>query len=126
VFPVPIKEEEVKNMKEIKAYIKPHKLSVVTLGLHKVEGLTGLSVVDVKGFGRGKAKDAPNRIVEDQVGYIPHVKIEIVCTDDKVEEIVSVIEKAAHTGLRGDGKIYISSIDDAVRISTGERGEVAV
>ncbi|MFH1241567.1 MAG: P-II family nitrogen regulator [Pseudomonadota bacterium] len=113
-------------MKEIKAYIKPHKLSKVTLGLHKIEGLTGLSAMEVRGFGRGKAKDAPNRVVEDEIDYIPHVKIEIVCTDDKVEEIISVIEKSAHTGLRGDGKIYISTIDDAVRISTGERGEAAV
>ena len=113
-------------MKEIKAYIKPHKLSKVTMALHKVEGLTGMSVVDVRGFGRGKAKDAPHRIVEDLVDYVPHVKIEIVCTDDVVEKIVSVIEKTAHTGLRGDGKIYVSTIDDAVRIQTGERGEAAV
>lgn len=113
-------------MKEIKAYIKPHKLSKVTLALHKVEGLTGMSVVDVRGFGRGRGKDAPHRIVDDLVDYVPHVKIEIVCTDDKIEEIVSTIEKEAHTGLRGDGKIYISTIDDAIRIETGDRGEAAV
>ena len=113
-------------MKEIKAYIKPHKLSKVTMALHKVEGLTGMSVVDVRGFGRGKAKNAPDRIVEDLVDYVPHVKIEIVCKDDMVEEIVSVIKGAAHTGLKGDGKIYISTIDDAIRIQTGERGEAAV
>jgi nitrogen regulatory protein PII len=113
-------------MKEIKAYIKPHKLSKVTLALHKVEGLTGMSVVDVRGFGRGRGKDAPHRIVDDLVDYIPHVKIEIVCLDEMVAEIVSIIEKTAHTGLKGDGKIYISSIKDAVRIQTGERGEMAV
>lgn len=113
-------------MKEIKAYIKPHKLSRITLALHKVEGLTGMSVVDVRGFGRGRGKDAPHRIVDDLVDYVPHVKIEIVCTDELVEEIVSIIENEAHTGLKGDGKIYISTIDDAVRIQTGERGEVAV
>ncbi len=113
-------------MKEIKAYIKPHKLSKVTMALHKVEGLTGMSVVDVRGFGRGKAKDAPHRIVEDLVDYVPHVKIEIVCKDELVEEIISVIEKTAHTGLKGDGKIYVSTIDDAIRIQTGERGEEAV
>ena len=105
-------------MKEIKAYIKPHKLSKVTLALHKVEGLTGISVVDVRGFGRGKAKNAPHRIVEDLVDYIPYVKIEIVCLDKKLEEIISVIQKEAHTGLRGDGKIYISTIEDAARIQT--------
>ncbi|KMP10801.1 hypothetical protein UR09_05165 [Candidatus Nitromaritima sp. SCGC AAA799-A02] len=109
-------------MKEIKAYIKPHKLSEVTRALHKVEGLTGMSVVNVKGFGRSRAKDAPHRIVEDLVDYIPHVKIEIVCRDEMVEEIVSTIQKTAHTGLRGDGKIYISTVDEAIRIETGERG----
>jgi len=113
-------------MKEIKAYIQPHKLSQVTLALHKIEGLTGLSVMDVRGFGRGRAKDDPNRIVEDQVDYIRHMKIEIVCRDDDVDEIVALIEQTAHTGLRGDGKIYVSTVDNAVRISTGERGEVAV
>jgi nitrogen regulatory protein PII len=60
-------------MKEIKAYIKPHKLSKVTLALHKVEGLTGMSVVDVRGFGRGRGKDAPHRIVDDLVDYIPQL-----------------------------------------------------
>jgi nitrogen regulatory protein PII len=113
-------------MKEIKAYIKPHKLSKVTLALHKIEGLTGMSVVDTRGFGRGKAKKYPDRIVEDAVDYIPNVKIEIVCLDDMVDEIVSVIEKTAHTGLSSDGKIYVSKIEDAVRIRTGERGEEAV
>jgi len=113
-------------MKEIKAYIKPHKLSKVTLALHKVEGLTGMSVVNIRGFGRGKAKDAPHRIVEDLVDYIPHVKIEIVCFDEKVKEIVQIIQDEAYTGLRGDGKIYISSIDDAIRIQTKEQGKLAV
>ncbi|MFQ5455875.1 MAG: P-II family nitrogen regulator [Nitrospirota bacterium] len=113
-------------MKEIKAYIKPHRLSQVTLALHKVEGLTGMSVVDVRGFGRSRAKDAPHRIVDDLVDYIPHIKIEIVCKEQLVEEIISVIEKTAHTGLRGDGKIYVTNVETAVRIETGERGEVAV
>ncbi len=113
-------------MKEVKAYIKPHKLSAVTLALHKVEGLTGMSVVDVRGFGRGKAKDAPHRIVDDLVDYVPHVKIEIVCKDAIADEIVSVIQETAHTGLRGDGKIYVSEVGTAVRIATGERGEDAL
>ncbi|NOZ48282.1 MAG: P-II family nitrogen regulator [Chlorobi bacterium] len=113
-------------MKEIKAYIKPHKLSKVTLALHEVDGLTGMSVVNVRGFGRGKAKNAPTRVVEELVDYIPHVKIEIVCLDEIADEIISVIQKTAFTGLKGDGKIYISEIIDAVRIQTGERGESAV
>ena len=114
-------------MKEIKAYIKPHKLSDVTLALHHVEGLTGMSVSNVKGFGRGWAKDSPHSVREDLVDYIPHVKIEIICHDELVEAVVETIRQAAHTGLRGDGKIYVlSRVEDAVRISTGERGEAAV
>lgn len=113
-------------MKEIKAYIKPHKLQDVTLALHKVEGLTGMSVVDVRGFGRSRGKDSPHRAVDDVVDYVPHVKIEIVCLDSMVEEVISTIEKAAHTGLRGDGKIYVTNVETAVRIETGDRGEAAV
>ena len=114
-------------MKEIKAYIKPHKLSDVTLALHHVEGLTGMSVSDVKGYGRGRAKDSPHSVREDLVDYIPHVKIEIVCHDELVDEIVKTIRQAAHTGLRGDGKIYVHArVENAVRISTGERGEAAI
>lgn len=113
-------------MKEIKAYIKPYKLSAVARELQKVEGLTGLSVTDIRGFGRGKAKNAPHRIVDDLVDYVPQVKIEIFCRDELVEGIVGVIEKAAHTGLRGDGKIYVTNVEIAVRISTGDRDEEAV
>ena len=114
-------------MKEIKAYIKPHKLSAVTLALHKIEGLTGMSVSDVRGFGRGRAKEAPHTIQEDLIDFIPHVKIEIVCHDELVDEIVETIRREAHTGLRGDGKIYVlSPVEEAVRISTGERGLSAV
>jgi nitrogen regulatory protein P-II 1 len=113
-------------MKEIKAYIKPHKLSAVTLALHKVRGLTGMSVSDVRGFGRTKAKNAEHRIVDGPVDYVAHVRIEIFCKDELVEEIISVIQQTAHTGLRGDGKIYVSDVRTAVRISTGERSEAAV
>jgi len=113
-------------MKEVKAYIKPHKLSDVTLALQKLKGLTGMSVVDMKGFGRGRGKKAPRRIVGDLVDYVPNVKIEIVCPDELAEEVISIIETTAHTGLRGDGKIYVSNVEMAVRISTGERGEAAI
>lgn len=113
-------------MKEIKAYIKPHKLSAVTAALHKVEGLTGMSVVDVRGFGGGGEKDAPHRVVDDLVDYVPHAKIEIVCSDELVEEIMSTIEKVAHTGLRGDGRIFVVNVETAVHIETGERGNAAV
>ncbi len=113
-------------MKEIKAYIKPNRLSAVTLALHEVEGLTGMSVVDVRGFGRGKGRDAPHRIVNDLVDYVTHVKIEIVCCDDIMEKVISAIQENAHTGLRGDGKIYVSNVETAIRIATGERDDGAV
>jgi len=112
-------------MKEIKAYIKPHKLSEVTLALHKVEGLTGMTVKDARGFGRGRAKQTDGR-EHGPADYSPCAEIQIVCADKLAGVIVSAIEKAAHTGLRGDGKIYVSEVKTAVRISTGERGDAAV
>jgi nitrogen regulatory protein P-II 1 len=113
-------------VKEIKAYIKPHKLPQVTLALHQIEGLTGMSVLNVRGFGRGRARQAADRITDGSVDFIPQVKIEVVCRDELAEKVVSTIEKAACTGLRGDGKIYVSDVEMAVRISTGERGTSAV
>ena len=112
-------------MKEIKAYIKPHKVSAVTLALHGIEGLTGMSLTEVRGFGRSRAKNAPHRLTDDLDDYVPHVKIEIFCADELVETIVSVIQKAAHTGLRGDGKIFVLPVETALRIQTGERGQNA-
>jgi len=113
-------------MKEIKAFIKPHMLSNVVMALSSLEGLSGLSVTKVQGFGRSRAKGAQHRIVEDLIDYVPHVKLEIVCRDTFADEIVAIIEKTAHTGLSGDGKIFVSAIETAVRISTGERDDAAV
>lgn len=113
-------------MKRITAYIKPKKLSDVTLALHRVEGLTGVSVTQAKGFGRGRGGQATNETSGQIDDYVPHVRIDTMCHDALVEPIVAAVQHAAHTGLRGDGKIYISSVDEAIRISTGERGEVAV
>jgi len=113
-------------MKQIKAYIKPHKLSEVTLALHQVKGLTGMSVTEVRGFGQTRSTEAHHRTVDDLVDFAPHAKIEIICGDELAEKLISVIAEAAHTGLHGDGKIYITEITDAVRISTGQRGEDAV
>ena len=120
---MPAKE---KSMKEIKAFIKPHMLSNVVMALSSLEGLTGLSVTKVQGFGRSRAKGARHRIVEDLIDYVPYVKLEIVCRDTFAEEIVALIEKTARTGLPGDGKIFVSPIETAVRISTGDRDEAAV
>jgi nitrogen regulatory protein P-II 1 len=114
-------------MKEVRAYIKPHRLSAVTLALHEIEGLTGLSVSDVRGCGRGRAKNSPRRFVEDLCDFIPGVRIEIICEDALVDEIVETVQREAHTGLRGDGKIYVfSRVEEVVRISTGQREDNVV
>ncbi len=111
-------------MKHIIAYIKPHKLDDVTESLRHIDQLTGMTVLEVKGFGRGSKTEAS---AEEQLSdFVRHLKIEIFCRDLIAEQIVRAIESAAHTGLRGDGKIYVSQISDALRISTGERGENAV
>ena len=85
-----------------------------------------MSVTNMQGFGRGRAKGARQRIVEDMVEYMPRVKLEIFCGDDLVEVVVAAIEQTARTGRRGDGKIYVTPVEMAVRISTGERGETAI
>lgn len=108
-------------MKEVKAYISRHKLDAVTRALHRIEGLTGVSVIEHSGYGRGLVGAA-----EPELGFLPGVKVEVICLDELVDGVVNAIEKAAHTGLKSDGKIYVAPIDQAVRISTGERGEGAV
>jgi nitrogen regulatory protein PII len=85
-----------------------------------------MSVTNVQGFGQGRARGAPRRVDEDLLDYSLRMKLEIICKDEKAEEIVSLIEKTAHTGLRGDGKIFVAPVELAVRISTGERGEIAI
>jgi nitrogen regulatory protein P-II 1 len=113
-------------MKQIIAYIKPNMLSKVAMALHDLEGLTGLSATKVQGFGRHRAKDAQDRIVENMVEYVPHIKIEIFCKDELADRIATIITENAHTGLRGDGKVYVAPVEQAVRISTGEKGERAI
>lgn len=98
----------------------------MTLALRKVAGLSGMSVSDVRSFGRGGATPGPERTAEEVMDFLPGVRLEIMCYDDLVETAVATIEQAAHTGLRGDGKIFVTSVEMAVRISTGEQGEAVV
>ena len=110
-------------MKGIKAYIKTHKLPDVIHALHGVEGLTGVSTVHCHGFGVTRRKHD----LEDDLELLDaHVKIEVICKDELVEAVVAVILEQAHTGLAGDGSIFVSNIEDAIRIATGERGEGSV
>lgn len=113
-------------MKEIKAIVKESKLSDVIWALHQVEGLTGVTMTEVFGYGRSKAKNSEDKVTFASVEVVPRIKLEIMCSDNLVDAVVSTIQKNAHTGLRGDGKIFISEISDAIRIGTNERGEKAI
>ncbi|MDA3875204.1 MAG: P-II family nitrogen regulator [Kiritimatiellae bacterium] len=103
-------------MKEIKAYIKAMKRESVTRALHQVEGVTGASFSEVMGFGRGKAESSGYRPDASPSGYVKHVKVEVVCEDAIVAEVVAAIHAAAHTGLRGDGRIFVSDIERSLCI----------
>jgi nitrogen regulatory protein P-II 1 len=113
-------------MKEIKAIIQPFMLSKVTSALQKIAYFPGMTVSKVQGFGRGRAKDAPHRIVEDLIDYVPKTKIEIVVNDDMIDEVIKAIMENAHTGNKGDGKIFIYDVEHVIRIKTGELDENGV
>ncbi|MDB6053453.1 MAG: nitrogen regulatory family protein [Verrucomicrobiales bacterium] len=112
-------------MKKIEAIIKPYKLDDVKTSLQEV-GIVGMTVTEVKGFGRQKGHTEIYRGSEYTIDFLPKVKIEIVVADETVNEVVAAIMKSAKTGKIGDGKIFISSVEQAVRIRTEERDEKAV
>ena len=112
-------------MKKIEAIIKPFKLDEVKEALHEV-GLKGITVLEAKGFGRQKGHTELYRGAEYVVDFLPKVKIEVVLEDNLVDRAIEAIQQAAHTGKIGDGKIFISSIEEAIRIRTGERGAEAI
>src|SRR3982075_3769170 len=112
-------------MKKIEAIIKPFKLDEVKEALQEV-GLQGITVTEAKGFGRQKGHAELYRGAEYVVDFLPKVKLEVVCTDDMVHQVVETIENAAKTGRIGDGKIFVSNVEEVVRIRTGERGPSAI
>jgi len=113
------------TMKKIEAIIKPFKLDEVKEALQEV-GIQGLSVIEVKGFGRQKGHTELYRGAEYVVDFLPKVKIEVVLTDDMVEAAIEAIVAAARTDKIGDGKIFVSPVEQVIRIRTGETGEDAV
>lgn len=113
-------------MKEIKAVIRPSKLLEVTEELHRIEGLPGVTVSEIKGFGKGRAKNAKDKVVYEMVEFIPRIKLEVVINDEMVEEVVNVIQKFSHTGNPGDGKIFVVNVEEVVKIRTNERGKDAI
>jgi nitrogen regulatory protein P-II 1 len=113
-------------MKEIKAIIRPSKLLEVTEELHEIEGLPGVTVLEIKGFGKGRARNAADKLVYEMVEFIPRIQLEVVVDDEMVENVVNVIQKHAHTGNPGDGKIFVSTVDEIVKIRTNQRGRDAI
>ena len=112
-------------MKKIEAIIKPFKLDEVKDGLHEI-GIQGITVTEVKGFGRQKGHTELYRGAEYVVDFLPKVKLEIVCEDEMAEKVLDSISTAAQTGRIGDGKIFVSDISEVIRIRTGERGPQAI
>lgn len=113
-------------MKRIIAILKPNMLDDVIFALHEIEDFPGATMTEVQGMGRSFHRHVKERKNSQSVGYPTQIRIEVVCFDNQVEVITSTIEKNAHTGKSGDGKIFISSVDEAIRIRTGQRGEDAI
>ena len=112
-------------MKQIVAVIKPFKLDEVREGLSEI-GVTGLTVTEVRGFGRQKGHTELYRGAEYVVDFLPKVRLEVVVQDDRVEAVLESIIKSARTGKIGDGKIFVSPVDQVVRIRTGEVADAAI
>jgi nitrogen regulatory protein P-II 1 len=112
-------------MKKIEAIIKPFRLENVKASLAEI-GVNGMTILEVKGFGRQKGHTETYRGSEYAVDFIPKIKIELVVDDEAVEQAMDAIIGAARTGKIGDGKVFVSTLDQAVRIRTGEKGEEAI
>ena len=112
-------------MKKIEAIIKPFKLDDVKDALNKI-GINGMTINEVKGFGRQRGHKEIYRGAEYQVDFVPKVRIDVVVDSSLVNQVVEAISKSANTGKIGDGKIFVFTVDEAVRIRTGEKGESAI
>jgi len=112
-------------MKKVEAIIKPFKLDDVKEALNEI-GLQGMTISEVKGYGRQKGHKEIYRGAEYVVDFIPKIKLEIVIEDDRVEAVVEKIQQAANTGKIGDGKIFVLPVEEAIRVRTGEKGKDAI
>lgn len=113
-------------MKEVKAIIQPFMLNKVVDALMQIEDLPGVTVSEVRGFGRNRADNAAQKWVDSGIAYAVKTKLEIMVPDALVEQVVKTIQEAAHTGRPGDGKVFVIDIEQTVKIRTGESGEDAV
>jgi nitrogen regulatory protein P-II 1 len=120
-----MRQGSLRDMKKIEAIIKPFKLDEVKEALQEI-GVQGLSVLEVKGFGRQKGHTELYRGAEYVVDFLPKIKIEVVLPDDQVERAIEAVIAAAKTDKIGDGKIFVSTVEQAIRIRTGEIGEEAL
>lgn len=112
-------------MKEIKAVIRPSKLLEVVEELHGIEGLPGVTISEIKGFGKVRTAKADDK-TDEMVEFVPRIQMEVVVNDEMADEVVSVIQKFAHTGNAGDGKIFVVNVEETVKIRTNERGRDAI
>ena len=112
-------------MKKIEAIIRPHLLDAVRNALQEV-GVAGMTIGEVQGFGRQKGHTETYRGTEYQIEFIPKIKVEVIVPEDIEDSVVDAITRTARTGKFGDGKIFITGLDDVIRIRTGERGEAAL
>ena len=110
-------------MKKIKTIIRPFKLDDVITALHKFEGLPGITISDIRGFGKSKAKGSPDAFQEGLHHFVKRVKIELVVHNDIVEQVVDTIQQTTHTGNPCDGKIFVYDVQNTVKIRTNVRGE---
>ena len=113
-------------MKEIKAIIQPFMLSKVIEALKEIPEMPGVTVSEVKGFGRSRAEDADNSVTEWGVSFILKVKLETVVSDEMVDQVVETIQKHAHTGNIGDGKIFVYDVQKVIKVRTAESGQKAL
>ncbi len=113
-------------MKEIKAILQPFMLSKVINALKEIPHMPGVTVSEVKGFGRSRAEGAANSVTEWGVDFVPKVKLETVVTDEMSPQVVEAIQKNAHTGNIGDGKIFVYPVSHVVKVRTGESDEAAI
>ena len=112
-------------MKLVVAVVKPHKIDEVKEALREM-GVSGLTTTDVEGFGRQRGHTEVYRGAEYQVDFVPKVKVEVLCDDDQVDRVVDALASAARTGKIGDGKIWVTGVEQVVRIRTGEMGPDAL
>ncbi len=112
-------------MKKVEAVVRPHVLDAVKTALQDA-GIVGMTVTEVKGFGRQKGHTETYRGSEYRVDFLPKVKVEVAVPEEIVEKVIEAVLRTAKTGKFGDGKVFVTNLDDAVRIRTGERGEEAL